>query len=71
MYTDGVVEARDSAKRLFGVERLIEAARRPASTASDIRQNVMTALAGHVDGAAAADDVTLLVARGVAIEGEP
>ena len=68
LYTDGLIEARDGAKRLFGIERLIEAARRPAGHAAEIRENVLNALSRHVGTTPFGDDVTLVVARGVAIE---
>lgn len=68
LYTDGLIEARDGAKRQFGVERCIEAARRPAGTAAKIRENVLNALSLHVGAKPFADDVTLVVVRGVAIE---
>jgi sigma-B regulation protein RsbU (phosphoserine phosphatase) len=68
LYTDGVVETRDGAKRFFGTERLIEAARRPAASAAEIRENVFAALARHAGTAPVEDDVTLVVVRGVAIE---
>jgi len=68
LYTDGVVEARDVARRFFGVERLIEAARRPASSAAEIRGHVLDALARHAGTTPLKDDFTLVVARGVAIE---
>lgn len=70
-YTDGLIEARNGAKRQFGIERLIEAARRPAQTAAEIRKNVSTSLSDHVGSEPFADDVTLVVARGVAIEDGP
>lgn len=68
LYTDGVVEARDSARRFFGVDRLIEAARRPAKNAQEIRQNILEALGRHAGAAPLEDDFTLVVARGAAIE---
>ena len=70
-YTDGIVEARDRDHRLFGVSRLIDAARKPAPCAAAIRENVLAAIADHVDGAPAIDDFTLVVARAVPIEDEP
>ena len=68
LYTDGLTEARDDAKRFFGIERLIGAARRPASSAAGIRENILDALARHAGTTSVEDDVTLVVARGVAIE---
>jgi sigma-B regulation protein RsbU (phosphoserine phosphatase) len=71
LFTDGLVEARDGAKRQFGVERLIDAARRPAASAAAQRENILDALARHAGAGAVEDDVTLVVARGVAIEEGP
>ncbi len=68
LYTDGVVEARDGAKQFFGIERLIEAVRRPAGSAAAIRENVLDALACHTGTTPVEDDLTLVVVRGVAIE---
>jgi len=68
LYTDGVVETRDAAGRFFSVERLVEAARRPAADAAAIRQNILDALASHARTTPAHDDVTLVVVRGVAID---
>jgi sigma-B regulation protein RsbU (phosphoserine phosphatase) len=68
LYTDGLIEARDGVKRPFGVERLIDAARRPARTAAEVRENILAALARHVGTAPIGDDVTLVVVRGVALE---
>ncbi len=71
LYTDGVVDARDEFKRFFGVERLVEAACRPAASAAEIRENVLEALSRHTGAAVPWDDMTLVVARGVALEDAP
>jgi len=68
LYTDGVVEARDREGKFFGVERLIEAARRPAGSAASIRQNVLDDLTRHTASLPPHDDLTLVVVRGVALE---
>jgi len=68
LYTDGVVEARDASREFFGVDRLIEAARRPAASAAEIRSHVLDALTRHAGATPLKDDFTLIVARGVAIE---
>jgi sigma-B regulation protein RsbU (phosphoserine phosphatase) len=68
LYTDGLIDARDGRKRQFGMERLIDAARCPARTAAEIRENVLNALSLHVGAMPYGDDVTLVVARGVAVE---
>jgi len=71
LYTDGVVEARDGAGSFFGVDRLIEAARRPARSAAEIRGAVLDALSAHTGSLPPQDDVTLVVVRGTAIEDAP
>ena len=68
LYTDGLIEARNTSKRFFGIERLIEAARGPASSAAEIRDNILDALHRHAGTTSVEDDVTLVVARGIAIE---
>lgn len=68
LYTDGLIEARDAARRPFGMDRLIEAARCPARRAAEIRENVLNALSLYAGTTPFCDDVTLVVARGVAIE---
>jgi sigma-B regulation protein RsbU (phosphoserine phosphatase) len=68
LYTDGVVEARDASGRFFGVDRLIEAARRPARNAAEVRENVLDALARHTSALPPQDDVTLVVVRGTALD---
>ena len=70
-YTDGLVDARNAAGRSFGIERLIEAVRGSSGNAAAIRENVLEALSRHVAAAPFADDVTLVVARGVPLEEEP
>jgi sigma-B regulation protein RsbU (phosphoserine phosphatase) len=68
LYTDGVVEARDASRRFFGTDRLVEAVRRPAGSAAEMRANVLESLARHAGTVPLGDDFTLIVARGVAIE---
>jgi len=67
LYTDGVVEARDRAKRPYGVERLTAAARRTRGSAASIRQAILEDVARHTEGLPPRDDVTLVVVRGTAL----
>jgi sigma-B regulation protein RsbU (phosphoserine phosphatase) len=64
LYTDGIVEASDNAGRLFGRERLAEAARaarhEPALT---LGERIEAAVALFVDGAPQSDDLTLVIVR--------
>lgn len=67
-YTDGLVEARDGSGAFFGLERLIEAGRRPAASAAEVRRNVLDAVSRHAAGLHPRDDETLVVVRGAALE---
>jgi sigma-B regulation protein RsbU (phosphoserine phosphatase) len=71
LYTDGVVEARDAHGRFFAIEGLVEAARRPARSATEIRENILEALALHTPTVAPQDDVTLVVVRCITLEDAP
>lgn len=71
LYTDGVVETRDGSGTFFGVDRLIDAARRPARSAAEIRENVLEALSRHAVAQTPQDDVTLVVVRGTPLPGAP
>ncbi len=70
LYTDGLIDARDAAGRPFGSERLIKAALGSAGTASAVRENILEAFSRHVGEAPVADDLTLVVVRGVPLEEE-
>ena len=62
LYTDGVVEAENERKQLYGDERLIKTLTDNAS--QDVRNMVNTiihSVAGHVGEAEASDDLTILV----------
>jgi sigma-B regulation protein RsbU (phosphoserine phosphatase) len=67
IYTDGIVEARDRDRRFYGIDRLVEAVRRPARTAREIRENVLRDLAAHAAPGAPHDDMTLVIVRGVSL----
>jgi len=67
LYTDGVVEARDRAKRPYGVDRLGAIARKTSGPASTIREAILGDLAGHTGDLPPRDDVTLVVVRGVSL----
>jgi sigma-B regulation protein RsbU (phosphoserine phosphatase) len=64
MYTDGVTEARDPQRRLFGEERLAAAALAAATASADaegVLDAVLSAVAEHTAGAEQADDLTIVV----------
>jgi len=68
VYTDGLVESRDSKNRLYGMDRLREAAIHCRELgAADIRDRLLEGLESYCDGKTAHDDVTLVVIRAVEV----
>jgi len=64
VYTDGVVEARNERRELFGIERVIEAVRGCAGgSALGVRERILGSLAEHTGALPPGDDVTLVVVR--------
>ena len=62
LYTDGVTEAEDIDKQLYGEEKLLEVLSQ--NTSSDVRSTVdavVSSVAGHVKEAEASDDLTILL----------
>lgn len=71
VYTDGLVEARDSAGAQFGMERLTQAAiRLRGLDASWIHRSLLEELARHCGGSPPKDDVTLVVVKAVSDRAE-
>ena len=61
VYTDGVAEATNAAKELFGTERMLDALNEDANAApQQILKNVRGAVDGFVQGAEQFDDLTML-----------
>ena len=68
VYTDGLVESRDSKNRLYGMDRLREAVIGCRHLgAAEIRDRLLEELESHCDGKTAHDDVTLVVIRAVEV----
>jgi phosphoserine phosphatase RsbU/P len=64
LYTDGVTESTDPHGRFFGPERLAALARQdPSLSAQDTVQALRDGLEQFAEGAAQADDVTIMVLR--------
>jgi len=62
MYTDGLVEAPDAGKLLFGTSRLLAALEAGSGkTPKDVKDTVLAALWGHTAGRLNHDDVTFMV----------
>ena len=62
LYTDGVTEAEDIDKQLYGEEKLLEVLSQ--NTSSDVRSTVdavVSSVAGHVKEAEASDDLIFLL----------
>jgi sigma-B regulation protein RsbU (phosphoserine phosphatase) len=61
IYTDGVPEATDANKNMFGEENLLKALNRnPGGTPEDILENVIKAVNDFVKDAEQFDDLTML-----------
>ena len=61
VYTDGVVEATNAEKELFGTERMIEALNTdPKAAPQDVLKNVRSSVDGFVKEAEQFDDLTML-----------
>jgi sigma-B regulation protein RsbU (phosphoserine phosphatase) len=64
LYTDGVTEAMDGSSVLFGDDRLLRAlSEAPGYEVAQMAEHVRSAIAGFVNGAATADDITMLAVR--------
>lgn len=61
LFTDGFSEAMNSAKDLYGIERLLAEVGQPAPTVADLGQHVLTDVRKFVDGYAQSDDMCLCV----------
>ena len=67
LYTDGLVKTRDCSGEVFGERRLQRVlAAQSDSSARDLRESVLTALAAYRDGGALTDDVALVAVRSAA-----
>lgn len=60
LYTDGVTEAQDRAKALYGEERLVQAIARAPGTAPGVRDAVLKSVKEYFDGEAQNDDITVV-----------
>ncbi|MGB3405509.1 MAG: SpoIIE family protein phosphatase [Microcoleaceae cyanobacterium] len=62
-YTDGVLDARNPDKKLFGKERLQTLLCQPFDSASELIDRIKTDLFNHIADAAQFDDITMLAIR--------
>ncbi|BBC25764.1 protein serine/threonine phosphatase with extracellular sensor [Pseudanabaena sp. ABRG5-3] len=64
LYTDGITEAENESRQLYGVDRLCEVVRQHVDeSASSIRQAVIDDLRSHIGTQKIYDDITLLVLK--------
>lgn len=64
LYTDGITEAEDEDRKLYGVDRLCEVIRQNVeASAMEIRQAVINDLRSHIGNQKVYDDITLLVLK--------
>jgi phosphoserine phosphatase RsbU/P len=64
LYTDGVTEAENAARELYGLERLCEQIRRHCQgSARDIREAIIDDVRHHIDQHIVYDDITLLIMK--------
>jgi sigma-B regulation protein RsbU (phosphoserine phosphatase) len=59
-YTDGVTEALSPAKKLYSKKRFLSLLERPASSASELIDQIKADLFKHVNDAPQFDDITML-----------
>jgi sigma-B regulation protein RsbU (phosphoserine phosphatase) len=63
LYTDGVIDARDTDGGLFGTERMVDVAVQPGLPAEALLDGVDQAIRRHVGATEQADDITMLAVR--------
>jgi sigma-B regulation protein RsbU (phosphoserine phosphatase) len=62
-YTDGVLDARNPEKKLFGKDRLQTLVSQPVDSATELIESIKTDLFNHIADAAQFDDITMLAIR--------
>jgi sigma-B regulation protein RsbU (phosphoserine phosphatase) len=60
LYTDGVTEAQDRRKALYGDERLVKAIAGAPGTAAGVKDAVLASVRAYFDGEAQNDDITVV-----------
>ena len=64
LYTDGIVEAMNEQKELFGFDRLLEVIKKsPAETAEDLLEEIKDKVNEFAGSAAQHDDITIIVVQ--------
>lgn len=64
LYTDGITEAENNQRQLYGIDRLMNVIQRHRfGSASDIRQAVIANVRSHIGSGVVYDDITLVVLK--------
>jgi sigma-B regulation protein RsbU (phosphoserine phosphatase) len=66
LYTDGLVESRNPAKRCYGLESLLRICTAAQGTSQAVMQAIVTDHANFIQGEEILDDITLIVVRKIA-----
>jgi sigma-B regulation protein RsbU (phosphoserine phosphatase) len=62
-YTDGVLDARNPEKKLFGKQRLQTLLNQPVNSAAELMERIKIDLFNHISTAPQFDDITMLAIR--------
>jgi sigma-B regulation protein RsbU (phosphoserine phosphatase) len=63
LYTDGITEARNHLRELFGIERLTECVRNDGTTAEELGRKILSCVREFAGGHPQDDDITLVCLR--------
>ncbi len=67
LYTDGITEAENNTRRLYGLERLVRQVEQGwTSSASTLRQQIIMDLKDHIGNQVVYDDITLVILKRLA-----
>jgi sigma-B regulation protein RsbU (phosphoserine phosphatase) len=69
-FTDGVLDARNSADQPFGELKLERLIQQKASSAKLLLENILQTLHGHMSGVEQFDDITMLALRRNTLSGQ-
>jgi len=68
VFSDGITEAMNDKKELFGVERLLAAVGQPADNAQGVMDNILKTVEAHVGDTSQSDDLTLVCLGAKSVE---
>ena len=62
-FTDGVTEATDADKQIFGREQVMALLQEPDASAAALVERISAAIRAHTTSAPQSDDITMLAVR--------